>query len=65
VRDLRDRPPSCLAPIALVFVVGCWLLVAGLMSDSTRALRAGVVCLLVAGVLLAVGWWMRQGGWWD
>jgi hypothetical protein len=56
---------GCLAPISMVFVVGCWLLVVGLMADSTRSIRAGVVCLIVTAVLLVVGSWLRRSGWWD
>jgi hypothetical protein len=57
--------PGCLTPIAMVFVAGCLLLVAGKMAESTRTLRAGVGCLLGAVVLMAVGIWLRQRGWWE
>jgi hypothetical protein len=57
--------PGCLAPISLVFVAGFLLVVAGLMADSPRQVRAGAACLAAAMVLLLVGWWMRRKGWWD
>jgi hypothetical protein len=57
--------PGCLAPISLVFVVGCLLLISGLMSESVRAVRAGVGFLIAPAGLLVAGWWLRQRGWWQ
>jgi hypothetical protein len=57
--------PGCLTPIALVFVAGFVLIVAGQMGENARTLHAGVGCLVAGVVLLIVGYWMRQRGWWD
>jgi hypothetical protein len=59
------KRPGCLAPISMVFVAGCLLIVGGLMADSTRAIRGGAGCLVAAVVLVVVGIWMRHHGWWD
>jgi hypothetical protein len=59
------KRPGCLAPIALVFVVGCLLIVGGLLGESPPTIRSGVGFLVAAAVLLAVGWWLRQRGRWD
>jgi hypothetical protein len=61
---MRQRP-GCLAPISLVFIVGCLLLLGGLMSESVRAVRAGVGFLFATAGLLVAGWWLRQRGWWQ
>jgi hypothetical protein len=57
--------PGCLAPIALVFVTGCLLVVGGLMAESRQLVRAGLGCLAATVALSALGWWARQAGWWD
>jgi hypothetical protein len=59
------RRPGCLAPISMVFVGGCLLLVGGLMAESARAIQGGVGCLLAAAALVGAGMWMRHYGWWD
>ncbi len=60
-----SRRPGCLAPIAFVFVAGLLLVIGGVLGESTRSVRAGVVCLLVAVALSVFGWWMRKHGWWE
>jgi hypothetical protein len=56
--------PGCLAPIALVFVTGCLLLIVGLMAESDRLIGAGAGFLVGTVVLLVLGWWLRKQGWW-
>ena len=56
--------PGCLAPISLVFVVGCLLVFGGLMGENPRTVQAGVGCLLATAVLLGVAWELRKHGWW-
>jgi hypothetical protein len=56
--------PGCLAPISLVGVTGCLLLIAGLMGESPRAIRGGIGCLVATALLLGAGWWLRRRSWW-
>ena len=51
------------APGALALVVGLFLLMFGLMTDVERLVRYGVVCSIVAGLLLAIAVYLHRQGW--
>lgn len=57
--------PGCWTPIALPSVIGLLLIVAGKMSDNVPMVSTGAACVFASVVLLGVGLWLRQRGWWE
>lgn len=57
------RGGGVFTPGALLLVVGLLLMFAGGLSDSTKYLKYGGICLGIAAVLFALAFYIRWQGW--
>lgn len=57
------RGGGAFTPGALLLVVGLLLAFAGGMSDSTKYVKYGIICLGGAGILFALAIYIRWQGW--
>ena len=58
------RRTGCLTPSALLFTIGCILVIGGLMAESSEPIRYGVAFLIAAAVLLIAAIILGRRGWW-
>ena len=54
---------SVFTPGALALVVGMSMLMVGVAADVERLVRFGVICSIVAGLLLALAVYLHRQGW--
>jgi len=57
------RGGGCFTPFAMALVVSFLLILWGSLGDSPKAVQAGIVCLVVAAVLLGLGMYAKWKGW--